>query len=56
MSGGTVGTYGVSDISSVGVVPVVQAKSGVTTTFQLVLAPVTKPVTAVGLVPTVTEA
>lgn len=37
MSGGTVGTYGTSDISSVGVSESVGARGGVTRTFQLVL-------------------
>jgi hypothetical protein len=53
MSGGTIGNYGVSDISSVGVVPVVQAKNGVTQTFQLVIAGDIGRILLTGIAPTI---
>ena len=39
MPGESVGTYGVSDYSSAGVVSVVHPRSGMSETFQLVLVP-----------------
>jgi hypothetical protein len=49
----TIGNYGVSDTSAVRVVSVVAASSGVSETFQLVLAPDPKPVLVTGAAPTV---
>lgn len=49
----TVGTYGVSDYSAVRVVEVVDAKNGVSRTFQLVVAPDGSVLVLLGVAPTV---
>lgn len=52
----TVGTYGISDYSAVRVVEVVDAKDGVSRTFQLVISPDLRNLVLTGVAPTVTVA
>lgn len=53
MAAGDIGTHGVSDYSSAGVVMLAAVHSGVTDTFQLALAPATDALPLTGVAPSV---